>query len=481
MADTNGEKRRETLEERQARQEGASRDTAAAIEAKDESIAAKKAALEAKMAEFQKMLDEISEAEAALEVETQERDNLSKQKRAQDRSASLTGKLIGIKNMFAPVVNGFKGRLDNLRAARQESKAFKEEISSTASSARASIDGKFDEQRGATSNKLLGLRIGLNKTAADRRIFVTQNKAQTRRRFNALKTYFQALLKSPGKFSKYLTENMEAMRENAIEEFEAAEFLNDDAAQQTQKSVDADTEISSMQGEIDTRIDRKSWNQRMQSSKWRKREEAQAHSEHGKTVINGVHTRNLRAIEGNSKLAKFSLKARVALARVGAALGLNDKAVEYIDETARQKAEDRVSAKTTRTVARHKKFGEATVNFENSVIDWADNRAQARADRVAEREAEAQKREALRAERREKRAAEREARQTARQDARHNAQRAILEVLTGRRDPLRGIKDKIHDSLEGMYAKEVTYAKERGLIVENPVEAPEVKNDGPEK
>ena len=43
MADTNGEIRRETLEERQARQEGASRDTAAAIEAKDESIAAKKA------------------------------------------------------------------------------------------------------------------------------------------------------------------------------------------------------------------------------------------------------------------------------------------------------------------------------------------------------------------------------------------------------------------------------------------------------
>ena len=105
MADTNGEKRRETLEERQARQEGASRDTAAAIDAKDESIAAKKAALEAKMAEFQKMLDEISEAEAALEIETQERDNLSKQKREQDRSASLTGKLIGIKNMFAPVVN----------------------------------------------------------------------------------------------------------------------------------------------------------------------------------------------------------------------------------------------------------------------------------------------------------------------------------------------------------------------------------------
>ena len=274
---------------------------------------------------------------------------------------------------------------------------------------------------------------------------------------------------------------MEAMRENAIEELEAAEFLNDDAAEHTQKSVDADTEISSMQGEIDTRIDRKAWNQRMQSSKWRKREEAQAHSEHGKNVINGVHTRNLRTIEGNSKLAKFSLKARVALARVGAALGMNDKAVEYIDETARQKAEDRVSAKTTKSVARHKKFGEATVEFENDVVEWADGIAEARANRAAEKEAAKQQREALRAERRERRAEVREARQTARQDARHNAQRAILEVLTGRRDPLRGIKDKIHDSLEGMYAKEVTYAKERGLIVENPVETPEVKNDGPEK
>ena len=122
MADTSGEKKKETLEEKFKRQKGESSKTAAAIGEKNADIDKKRADIKARRTQVEKMIAELEEAEATVESVARERDDLKIQKGIQDAKAMLTGKLLGIKKAFTPMVQGFKDRIENIKQVTSDMK-----------------------------------------------------------------------------------------------------------------------------------------------------------------------------------------------------------------------------------------------------------------------------------------------------------------------------------------------------------------------
>lgn len=458
MADTSGEKKKETLADRLTREQTESKSMATDIGKKDADIAKRKGDIEKKRAEIEKMIAELESAEAEVGRIAEERDNLKIQKGIKDGKAMLTGALLGIKKAFDPIVQGFKDRIENVKQVTSDMQNHRGAIGNRTEAEVTKVNKGYMRQSKASDSKIINLRIAVGKEQTMNNTLFTHDRAQTRLIFNTVKNYFQAIAKSRSSFTEYKREDNTSLETKIKGDFEDLREENAAVMGRTGRSIMARKKIEQMRTDIERNVRNEAEVARGQNDTWQRDQEEASKGKAGKSIIKGVHKGNLKLVDFNEKRAQFGLKARIALARLGAALGINEASKEFIDTTARDKAAAMMGEKTSKAVNRNKSFGAATVEIDNDIVGEME---QAKIERDKRRNAREQRR---------------TSRRESREDTTHGAKVWVLEVLSGQKDPLKNVKEMITGHFKGMLEQEnKAYAKtvsERCKTQEQPAEKP---------